>query len=152
LFYSRYSATVTVLWFWLLTTWRRHYLYKYKFAQYPSLPNLLLTKPNLTCALCVHANLTLRGCASANLTLRGCASANLTLQGCVSINLTLRGCTHHCRMRALVGQTCTVDELALGKLDWANLNWVKDRRPKNLCIFCKILDHLLCVPLLTKCT
>jgi len=25
---------------------------------------------------------------------------------------------------ALDGQTCTVGELALGKLDWANLHWV----------------------------
>jgi len=29
----------------------------------------------------------------------------------------------------MVGQTCTVGELALGKLDWANLHWAKDRRP-----------------------
>jgi len=26
----------------------------------------------------------------------------------------------------VLGETCTLGELALGKLDWANLHWAKD--------------------------
>jgi len=45
-------------------------------------------------------------------------------------NVTLRDYACAC---ALVGQIFTVGELALGKLDWANLHMAKDRKP-NLCV------------------
>jgi len=47
----------------------------------------------------------------------------------VGANLTVRGCAGAGWVNLMVGRICAVGELALGKLDWVNLHWVKDHRP-----------------------